>query len=579
MLTPIATPSIARSFLVYDLEWVPKTLAVRMVGCYDGQRFRWYKTIEDFLSAEMNPQNSGKWFYAHAGGLYDVQFVLESVIANKSYSAEVGFSGSSAVNVRLKKGRHCWQFLDSYWLLRKSLADIAKSIGMEKTGPELGVDRADWYANTDIKTLVPYCENDCVILWNAIWQFENVLLELGGQLESTLAATAMGLFRRKYLQQELRTSTAINEMARKAYTASRVEVFREQSNGDAYYYDINSSFPYAMTFPCPGEFVGNRQRLTDSLMRKCSDEPFFVDVTITVPETYLPPLPIRGVQRVLFPFGRWRAVYSSIDIQLALETGCRIEKVHDIWLFKPFHALRDYALDLYERRKNAKTPVEKEVLKLTLNQLYGKFAQKRERQQIFVNPSPDFLRTVTRENMLLPGVWSKSFEKMVPHEHVPIAATVTARARKTLFDFLIKSREYHYCDTDGFSTVDEYPVSNELGGLKLEKRTKSGKFYAPKVYELQGDVLSGGEWKAVSIQKAKGFSLRDNPDAFGKLVAGEPVSVERMSRFKENLREGRTNPVERDVTKQLRNAMTKRFHLGDGNTRPWHYDEIKAFLK
>jgi hypothetical protein len=238
-------------------------MQLRLCGVHDGKRYTAYRTIEHFLNDNLTSKNRGKWFYAHFGGMADLSFVLAKIVEHArkkphfSYSVEASFSGSSAIIVHIRQGKNSWHFIDSFWLLRDKLANIGKSIGMAKGLSVPGWDdmtqaeKEDWYANAPFGDLLVYNEQDCWILWNAIHQFQETLLSMGGQLQMTLASCAMHLFRRRFLSRDIHIPAHVNEAARKAYFSSRVEVF-QSSCDNAFYYDINSSFPYAMTFPCPG---------------------------------------------------------------------------------------------------------------------------------------------------------------------------------------------------------------------------------------------------------------------------------------------------------------------------------------
>lgn len=542
----------------------------------------------------MNSDNRGKWFYAHAGGLADVQFIFEEIVKNRSYSVSASFSGSSAIIAHIRKqgGKNAWHFIDSYWLFRDSLAAIARSIGMEKTGPKAldGASQADikhWYATTPMSELIPYNRNDCVILWEAINAFQHRILEAGGQLQMTIASCAMHLFRRKYLKNDVGTHKLVNDTSRKGYFASRVEVFNARCDA-ANYYDINSSFPYAMTEPVPGEFVKTTRALPDN-----PDKLYMADVEFTIPDCYLPPIPTRVDGRLFFPTGTWRSWLSGIDCRLIEEEGGTIIKVHEVYHFDAITDLREYALDIYQQRKQAQDPFDKLVLKYLLNSLYGKFAERRAKDKMIVFPD---LKTLERlkarydkeeldSMQLMPGIYIEEIDTDVQHEHVPISVYITARARKTLYNYLAYSRHAFYCDTDGFCTTDEYATGPDLGQLKLEKTITSADFIAPKVYKLHGQVLGKSGWEDQTIVKAKGFSLGRGAESvkrFDALVAGEEIEIERMARIREELtRAGRKNagfsPRETTFYKAFRDRLiTKRHHYPDGYTRPWHIDELKG---
>ena len=73
--TPIEGEAKIKGITTYDLEWLPETMALRVVGVYDEDKgYRSYtdaaglSPMERFLNAELSAENSGRMFYAHAGG-------------------------------------------------------------------------------------------------------------------------------------------------------------------------------------------------------------------------------------------------------------------------------------------------------------------------------------------------------------------------------------------------------------------------------------------------------------------------------------------------------------------------------
>lgn len=613
-LSPITSPARRRNFQVYDFEWVPGTLQMRICGLYDGQRYRCYTTVEDFLNDALTSENRGVWFYAHAGGLADVQFVLEAIInrcrmrtqvvsddtirgAGNGYQIEAKFSGSSAIIVDVKRGKNVWHFVDSYWTLRDRLANIGKAIGIDKTGPDETAPEYDeafikrWYTETPLHKLIPYNETDNVILFEALSRLQDTLLELGGQLQMTLASCGMSLFRRRFLTREIDTNMAVNDFAKAAYHASRVEVFNRFPSENSYYYDINSSFPHSMTFPCPGDLKDSGRRLPEY----ADENTFIADCEVTVPDGYFPPLPYRHKNgRVYFPVGTWRQWFTSIDLELLEQEGGRIECVHEVIRFEPFTDLADYAKTIYAMRKATQDPFERLLYKLLMNSLYGKFAESNVKSSFVYNPNEAMLaklrNPVTGEiqdnaTMLFPGAWLIDNTVDIPHMHVPISAHITARSRRSLFTFMNYTGTFDYCDTDGFNTQDKLTDGNELGDIKLEKVTdphQEGQemmFLAPKVYKIRGKTPDG---KPLEVYKAKGMSLGKTKEEqrrrFEALARGESITVTRMTRLKELYgTKKQTTPEETNIQKQLRllEGTEKRFTYPDGSTRPWHISELE----
>jgi hypothetical protein len=577
-ITVITSQRKRRKFLTYDLEWIPGTLEVRLVGVFDGYEYRHYYSVEEFIIEEVIPANATKWFYAHAGGLADVQFVLEALLKFEGFQIKAAFSGSSAIIVNVRKNKQAWRFVDSFWLLRDSLANIAKSLGMKKGGDVPGFEnfteaqKKDFFTNIPILELRDYNEQDCRILWTAIQNFEDRIWEWQGQLKMTQASTALELFRRRFLLRDIDTFESLNEVAKDSYFASRVEVLNHECF-DANYYDINSSFPYAMMSPCPGNYLGASRRLPD-------DGLYVADVEFEIGETYFPPAPTRVGGRVFFPMGRWRSWLSNVDIELLQEEGHRLIKCYEAHRFAPFTDLAEYVSTIYEKRKNSNDPFEKQVLKILMNSLYGKFGESSEKTAMHFHPSEKQLDAwelgETEVHNLFPGCWLEYKKEKVEHAHVAISAHITALARRKIFEYMSNCSTLHYCDTDGFSTNDELGVTgNELGQLKFEKRIGHGNFVAPKVYRLDDKV------------KAKGFSLsRDKDKAiqqFEALKAGENIVITRMTRLRELYRNQETKPKEALIKKGLTSIVTgksvgKRHSYPDGNTRPWHIKELHEML-
>ncbi len=680
ILGPITSDRDKRSFGVIDLEWVPgraldlprntrvefagmygtcniplptkdrqtEPLQLRLAGYYDeglpepddelnehvsAPRYECFESIEDLLGFVLTRENRGRWFYAHAGGLADMEFVLDVLLQEikkststdtSSYSVtpetnsklkkrgidrhedfvagtwqiRASFSGSSAIIIHVSRGKNAWHFIDSYWLLRDSLANIGRAIKVAKgETPEAvewlgkrfnkpsfeslsGQEVVTFYREAPYKVLMSYNKVDCIILWKAIAAFETEILSLGGQLQQTIASTGMNLFRRAYLKRNIYTSERVNKVAEESYFASRVEVISRNCS-DFRIYDINSSFPFSMTFPMPGGLSEISNKLPEDESEECI---YIADVTIEVPDMDLPPVPYRMDNRVFFPVGKWRSWLTSTDIKLALHEGCKIHKVHEVYIFEPFYDLRGYARDIYAKRSDpSNSDFRRLVLKYLLNSLYGKYAEAMMKQEMLVNPEE-----IDRTNMQLlqPGVWLKEKEVPIAHRHVIISTHITALSRRTLYGYMKscykKGHKPYYCDTDSIATRAELP-SNEykLGALKLEKKMEWADFLAPKIYRGEGMELKKGQWSPIQMTKAKGFSLGKTRDEawarFEKIAAGDRIGIQRMIRLRELYRSGLTSPVEILVIKALTFEMlSKRFHYPDGETRPWHMKELTS---
>lgn len=607
----IRSPPKIRKIVVYDLEWIPETMKLTLAGVYDGMGYKSFTTVESLLRHLLAPEYRGAFLYAHAGGLADMPFLLEKLCDNRCYRIEASFSGSSAVVVRVKRidkaatSKDEWIFLDSYWLLRDKLDHLAKSIGEKKTSdawhcpgfpacghkkkPEAICDKAPqcgcpskedaatcmFYA--PFRVLEEYNRNDCVVLWRAITRFQEEILELGGELMMTIASTAMRLFRRKYLKEDILASAGLSDQIRPAYVASRVEPYR-RSGTNLIEWDINSSFPYAMTFPTPGSLLGMQKTRPYG-----KEVMYFAKCVVHVPEMFLPPLPYRDEKeggRVYFPTGTWEALFSRTDLDLLEEMGGRIERFEEAWVFESRHEFADYATTLYEMRRNTEDDFKRLLFKYLLNACYGKTAECREKGTLIVRPrsmacphegkhdtfdeSGTIVATCVLE--LFPGAILLTDVREIVHEHVPIAAEVTSVARRTWYRFARECDEdLYYSDTDSLYTHHEFESSKELGGLKREKGVQHAEFLAAKFYRTDHFV------------KAKGFS-RLNVDQFERIKRGDPYEFERQARIREMARSGKIYPRVDKHMKQLRLGHTrpkrKMAREEDAPSRPWDVREI-----
>lgn len=629
-LNPITNTPRRRERVIktYDLEWIPGTYEVTLVGVRDETgRYTAYKSVDDFLNGQLTQKNHGAYFYAHAGGLADINVMLSRISENPSYSVTAVFSGSSAVIVEIRRGRNKWVFVDSLFTLPSSLDKIAKTLKMQKGEVKFGT------ANR--KELIEYNEQDNVILGTALDRFQSEILELGSELRSTAASTAMRLLQRVFLggfgahpelREGFRTFSWLNTIMRPAYSGGRVENYRSTPVGAGRYYDVRSCYPYAMTMPLPRRYLGRGRKLPKG------DELYIADVTCTVPEseTY-PALPFRGKTGLYFPSGKRRSLVCGPELSYALESG-RIElhQIHCVYLFEPFFDLREYAEHLFKlRSQRGEADAFLDALyKLLLNALYGKFGELSTKEQIIINPSPEIIAEERRHiaaemalgkteaeakrmTMLHPGIFRRKLDAVVRHCHVPLAAYVTSYGRRTLLGYVhdVERAGGHvpYMDTDGFAVLGaELPTSKDLGGLKLEKTFTRAHFAACKQYDIElengqhvtklkgfsgfcacfkplprevGEVCPGcgftrKGWKVGVNEKGEDEFVRMTPEMFRKLLEKHPSESYRMMRTKELARSGDLSARDVMVTKTVRLASTKRKFEADGSSRAWTVDEL-----
>jgi hypothetical protein len=556
-------------------------MRLRIFGVYDGKNHRTYTTVREFVLYELTYKTSGKWFFAHAGGLYDVQYLLP-VLYELGYQVEASFSGSSAVKVVASKGRYRWYFLDSYFLIRTSLKRIGEKLGKIKgEGLDLGYH---FYAYAPLYELIPYNENDNEILFLAIDSFFNTLIEMGGEPCITIGACAMNLFRREFLSKRLYSPPQIESEVRQSYFASRVEVYNNSPivKGPYTYLDRNSSFVASMIRPCPGSFYCREKKLPSSRYL------YFALVTLSVPEMDRPPLPIRRNGKIYFPFGTWTGWYSQIDIEYLQEKGGSILRIYDVFWFHPCYDLARYAETVYDKRLES-SGFETTVYKILGNAQYGKFAEDVKARQLLYYPSYSYIGELAAKNRILeelaPHSWLVEIEKEVPHSLPHISSWITADARKELGKAMDLHSVVYSCDTDGLgTTVSCVDTNAELGGWKIEVQIDSDvecHHLAPKLYKLKGtaSIIDGKpvNQKLYQRYRAKSFGRRITEDIFELIRDGHTIHYSGTVRIIENLKRGMHKmPMEEIKKRTWHNDSWKRKFQNDGTSVPYHISEIES---
>lgn len=557
-------------------------LELILAGVYDDENgYRSFTKLGAFLDHVLTPENTGRRFYAHFGGASDMVLLITELAKRKHLETSAIFSSSSAIMVTVEdKHQRRWTFLDSFWTMR---------VGLRKIGEWLGNKKGDLDPTKEhpLSVWKEYNEQDCKVLHQALTHFQQVVNEKGGELRVTGASTSLDLFLRAYLKRPIRNSPEIDEYVRPAYVASRVENLAKRLD-EGKVYDINSSFPYSFTFPCPGGLTKTGKRISDAEM---TDGLWCADVDVSVPEQFLPPLPHRDkAGKVYFPTGSWRARITSEDFKCG---GFRIDKVHSAWHFEKRDDLGQFAHDLFALRQRSEG-FDSQVWKIVVNSLYGKFAESPEKERLIVNPHSIPVGSL---QCIGKGLYLGSEQIDVPHSHVPFSAFITARSRRFLREYAQAAYELSgivaYLDTDSVMTPAELPTGKGLGQLKLEAYIRSGRFHGPKFYAYEGMKADKERATYETTIKAKGFSRvvseggtgeeRLSYEDFVKLQEGGEMRIERMRRIKELLRQkgddGR--PVGFDYTadvlrtsKQLGSPKAKRNHITEYESRAWDVKEL-----
>lgn len=475
-----------------------------LVGYYDGLEFISFNgddCLKAMLLYLLSPKLDGMTYYAHNGGGFDWLHFLPYLEAC-GYYFEIMTVQSKIQCMRVKPHKNSkkkgWTFLDSYQLIPAKLEDITKTFNTEVKKGKLDYDTAE-----NDPAWLEYLKDDCISLYQTLMSFYELVEEkLKGEVGMTTAATSMKTYRRSYQSHPIERHSKHHDFFRKAYYGGRVEIFRESIEG-AKYYDINSSYPFAMLSPMPqGKLIEWKGTPPKWLLD--GEYIGFAEANVIVPQdTFIPVLPYRADDgKLIFPVGKFSGVWTVIELLEAEKQGATIQWLDSKWI-KQGYIFNDFIESLFEYRDKDKKNYDESlsyISKIMMNSLYGKFATNTLRDKIIVvsknDEAPDGAALFDPESLFSESDESSIYivqeEISAPYIIPQISAYITAIARLNLHKFMLNSEsskdKLAYCDTDAIITTANMECSSKLGGLKDEGKglVYSGIFLQPKLYYLEG---------------------------------------------------------------------------------------------
>lgn len=575
MLEPITKKDRPRLFEVFDIETTTDLTKVYLVGWYDGIDYKFWESEplppEDSQSAMTQylrwafTRRNERNIYGHNAGNFDTVFALKSIMVNFPHlQASIIPSNSTILILEVTdpSDGHVWRFLDSM----RTLPDSLNNLGLCFVGKGKVDIKCDYETLMKNPLRYEYLKRDCTLLFDVLEKaFERIRNRLNGRVSISAASTALATYRAAYQDIALPPGGEKSDrLARAGYYGGRCEVFRKHFEGSMArqlnYFDVNSMYPDAMRKPMP--FTVSKKE-TD-----CG----FLDCTVSVPEQHIPVLPFRAKGKLLFPIGRFRGTFSTVELELAQKHGAKIEKVHEKIYYKTRILFGDFVDKLYWLRNKDNPNFEEataKIAKLILNSLYGKFGSSVQREQIHVRPTIRDIASRHMVPMLSPITNDCYIEKteidadyLLPH----IAAWVTSLSRCKFASGAIEANtECYYGDTDSLlTTITIANIGNGLGQWKSEHARDpvvKGFFLAPKVY-----VLRHASGKITN--RAKGFARFGEklPEDIVQLLAtGQAAEVSRFAKARSVIR-GEFGLVK--SLKRIHNKDEKRIFDKDGNSRP-----------
>jgi hypothetical protein len=471
------------------------------------------------------------------------------ILSAKTFLRNGEFHISPAVEGKKYKVFKSMTFIDTMNYAPLGVTKLGKLIGIPKLKapewliPSVGCNIQPRGPETDAEQqeLFLYNQNDALISAKALQFFFDTFEQLGATAKTTIAATAMSLFKNKYLtRQHWRQPVWLLTEQLQGYYGGRCEAFSRgwfgQGADNVKYYlgDVNSLYPSVMMKEYP---VPDKYRIsTENTTRYIENFDGMSHVELDCPMMQYPLLPYRHNTKLMFPVGTWSGWYVNAELRKATQLGYTIKAVRkSIYYTENYFPFADYVQDLYNKRlayQAEGSPMEL-VVKLFLNGLYGKFAQKwLDRAEWQHHSAVTYKQIQDAKTVERVGDYfaiNKGFSEPAAFT-IPIwAAHVTAYGRMALHDYMLTTQPL-YCDTDSVITSKPFESSRSLGKLKLVMPVDRGIIVRPKFYALQTNDED--------YVKIKGLGTRVVWDDFVKLMTNPEIKYERFMRFRESLRRG-----------------------------------------
>lgn len=532
-------------------------------------------TPEEFKNEFKKKRYKGKLVYAH-----NAEYDLSSVYGNiYKLDPEAIFNGKF---ISCTNG--VCSFADSFNILLASVEKLGEllkfpklDLGKPVNGFIDGIKTE--YKLSHVNNLhndITYCIRDCEIVYRMLEKsFQDI------EPCYTIGALSLKDFRANFLEKTVKVSEHADLFFDATY-GGRTEAFYIGKT-NAYVYDINSAYPYAMwrnKFPDPALLRVVQNPCLTELYSFLNNYEGMVTAKVKVADNErLPVLPYRQESRLIFPCGTFSGSWTFPELRHALQFSkteiLSIEKiVYAPGIDSPFHGFIDKHWNL---RKQTTDKSLDYYYKLKMNNLYGKLLQRARDEYRYCTGHKDawiYMQTNKIKHAELIEVVGGYFlryenDKIFNHTVAPWGSYVTAYVRCMLHDKMRIDPGLVYCDTDSdASTIYRKENDKTLGGWKLEDKIITNVRALKDYCYLYYDKEKGKMIEAQSVKGVKKKAKQLDPEA-------NVFSYQRMIRTRESFRRTDRLPPGTFINqiKVLTGDYLKRQVFKDGSTKPFILNE------
>jgi hypothetical protein len=422
---------------------------------------------------------------------------------------------------------------------------------------EKGITKVDF---SDIKLRVM---NDTKATWYLADFIQNYLNDTWKiSLKDTIGSCALEIFKCNFLKQNIVRELPDDEIPnfeRECLRGGRCEVFI-RGIVDVISYDVRSMYVSIMRdckVPIPDKFNYLKDEKELKHFRKYMNKYLSIlDATVYIPKQKIAPLPcyckVNGVEKVIYPYGTFRGVWTNIELQEAEKSGAIILKCHRmIYYYKSDYLFRDFALKVWNMREkhnrkckyNCSKCYYEDVTKCNYsvrnpdfnkaldtmtkkigNSLFGKFSQHIPEISYYGRESQlpeSFKPYLKQQDKFFVGMYEYNDEVYIDiHSKdkidskfcfTVISAFITSYARIKLLRAMKKVEKYVvYCDTDSIKIINKegaYVDNGKNLGDFMAEYAKKERFFAPKFYGSKTKGISKNERRIIEENEKDGYII------------------------------------------------------------------------
>ena len=500
--------------------------------------------------------------YAHNGANFDY-LSFYTYFADKEEMLEGQYitadSAGIGVIAKLKRANTVVTFLDSYRLLPQSLAKLGETFNANVQKQVVPPDCKNNYLKFKEKypdMFWSYLRSDVLSIQEIIHSFWGTIYELFGNvgfLPMTLPALVLRIFT-KQITEDIFTPhyDKLKQLERDAYKGGLTLCLKTGTFDNVNVYDVNSMYPSVMlTEEYPVSYMGywsnEYDKTSMGLWRG----------TFNQSRQDLPPILFDHKNGATYSGS---GVYTTNELNYLTSIGGTFTITEGYVYTKTAPLFTRFIDKLYSLRKEAIENGNDSlsyILKIMMNSLYGKFAQREDTDKIVLGKASEMVSMIDQGILFkILGDWFIIPEhREVQHCFVAIATMITANARidlhRRMTSVINQGNDVYYCDTDSIHTNGEYQTSNDLGGIKLENQGEAA-YAGKKIYAFKGGKT-----------RAKGIGRKITKGELSYEVVAEiahdktktvPITFEHFPSVKGVLGKKQNAAVITEMTRTLRNT-------------------------